>query len=193
MAIDPAELRRRNLLRRDEMPYSSPTGMPYDHMDPLETLEQALAVLDYDAFRKEQAAARGAGPLPGRRHLLLRRADGAGVRRLRDRGRDHPDRAVGEGQRLRGRRLDRQQPGDDGGAADRRRARGRHRRRAHDPGRHGGHAVRRGHRRQPQRLDDRRGRRGHGGGTAGQAHQDGRAQAGGERGRHRAGAQPGVR
>jgi aerobic carbon-monoxide dehydrogenase large subunit len=61
MAVDPAELRRRNLLRRDEMPYSSPTGMPYDHMDPLETLERALAVLDYDAFRKEQAAARGRG------------------------------------------------------------------------------------------------------------------------------------
>ena len=61
MAVDPAELRRRNLLRRDEMPYSSPTGMPYDHMDPLETLERALAVLDYDAFRKEQAAARAQG------------------------------------------------------------------------------------------------------------------------------------
>jgi aerobic carbon-monoxide dehydrogenase large subunit len=61
MAVDPAELRRRNLLRRDEMPYSSPTGMPYDHMDPLETLEQALTILDYDAFRKEQAAARGQG------------------------------------------------------------------------------------------------------------------------------------
>lgn len=61
MGIDPAELRRRNLLRLDEMPYSSPTGMPYDHMDPLETLEQALAVLDYDAFRKEQAAARAQG------------------------------------------------------------------------------------------------------------------------------------
>ena len=52
MGIDPAELRRRNLLRRDEMPYPSPTGMPYDHMDPLETLEQALAILGYDAFRE---------------------------------------------------------------------------------------------------------------------------------------------
>jgi carbon-monoxide dehydrogenase large subunit len=61
MAIDPAELRRRNLLRLAEMPYSSPTGMPYDNMDPLETLEQALTVLDYDAFRKEQAAAREQG------------------------------------------------------------------------------------------------------------------------------------
>ena len=61
MAADPAELRRRNLLRRDQMPYSSPAGMPYDHMDPLETLERALAVLDYDGFRREQAAAREGG------------------------------------------------------------------------------------------------------------------------------------
>jgi len=61
MAIDPAELRRMNLLRRDEMPYSSPTGMPYDHMDPLETLERALATVDYGAFRQEQARARERG------------------------------------------------------------------------------------------------------------------------------------
>jgi len=61
MAVDPAELRRGNLLRGSEMPYSSPTGMPYDHMDPLETLEQALSVLDYDGFRSEQAAARALG------------------------------------------------------------------------------------------------------------------------------------
>jgi carbon-monoxide dehydrogenase large subunit len=61
MGIDPAQLRRRNLLSLADMPYSSPTGMPYDHMDPLETLEQSLAVLDYDAFRADQAAAREHG------------------------------------------------------------------------------------------------------------------------------------
>jgi aerobic carbon-monoxide dehydrogenase large subunit len=61
MGIDPAELRRRNLLGLGDMPFAAPTGMPYDHIDPLETLEQALAVLDYDGFRKEQAAARERG------------------------------------------------------------------------------------------------------------------------------------
>jgi carbon-monoxide dehydrogenase large subunit len=61
MGIDPADLRRRNLLGLGDMPFTAPTGMPYEHMDPLETLEQALAVLDYDAFRKEQAAAREQG------------------------------------------------------------------------------------------------------------------------------------
>ncbi len=61
MGVDPVELRRRNLLRRDELPYANPNGMPYDSITPLETFEQALAMLDYDAFREEQAAARADG------------------------------------------------------------------------------------------------------------------------------------
>ncbi|HEX3713818.1 MAG TPA: xanthine dehydrogenase family protein molybdopterin-binding subunit [Trebonia sp.] len=65
IGIDPAELRRRNLLRPDEMPFANPNGMPYDHMDPLETLERALAVLDYGAFRAEQARAREQGRFLG--------------------------------------------------------------------------------------------------------------------------------
>ena len=64
---------------------------------------------------------------------------------LRHRGRDDPHRAVREGQRLRRRRLDRQQPRDHRRPADRRRARRRHRRRRHDPGRHRCDTVRRGH------------------------------------------------
>ncbi len=61
MSIDPAELRRRNLLRRDELPYTNPNGMPYDNISPAETFEQALAMLDYEAFRAQQAEARPAG------------------------------------------------------------------------------------------------------------------------------------
>jgi aerobic carbon-monoxide dehydrogenase large subunit len=61
MGIDPAELRRRNLLRRDELPFKNPNGMAYDNISPLETFEQALAMLDYAAFRAEQAEARKAG------------------------------------------------------------------------------------------------------------------------------------
>jgi carbon-monoxide dehydrogenase large subunit len=37
------------------------TGMPLDHMSPREVFEQALDLLDYDAFRQEQAAAREQG------------------------------------------------------------------------------------------------------------------------------------
>ena len=61
MGIDPAELRRRNLLRRDELPYANPNGMTYDAISPLETFEQALAIVGYDGFRAEQAAARADG------------------------------------------------------------------------------------------------------------------------------------
>jgi carbon-monoxide dehydrogenase large subunit len=64
MDMDPAELRRRNLLRRDELPYTNPNGMAYDNISALETFEQALAMLDYDGFRAEQAAALASG-----RHL----------------------------------------------------------------------------------------------------------------------------
>ncbi len=59
--IDPAELRRRNLLRVDDLPYTSPNGMTYDSISPLETFEHALEMLDYDAFRAEQTAAHAEG------------------------------------------------------------------------------------------------------------------------------------
>jgi carbon-monoxide dehydrogenase large subunit len=61
MGLDPIELRRRNLLRHDELPYTNPNGMPYDNISPLATFDQALEILDYEAFRKEQAEARTAG------------------------------------------------------------------------------------------------------------------------------------
>ncbi len=61
MHMDPIELRRKNVLRREDLPYANPNGMPYDNISPLETFEQALAILDYDAFRAEQAEARAAG------------------------------------------------------------------------------------------------------------------------------------
>nr|BFE38568.1 xanthine dehydrogenase family protein molybdopterin-binding subunit [Actinomadura rugatobispora] len=61
MGIDPAELRRRNLLRRDELPFTNPNGMPYSDITPSETFEQALKMLDYEAFRREQELARAQG------------------------------------------------------------------------------------------------------------------------------------
>ncbi|ORB34278.1 xanthine dehydrogenase family protein molybdopterin-binding subunit [Mycobacterium persicum] len=61
MNIDPVELRRRNLLRGDEMPYVNPNGMPYDHVAPIETFEQAVKIVDHEGFRKEQAEALARG------------------------------------------------------------------------------------------------------------------------------------
>ena len=61
MAIDPIELRRRNLLRSDELPWANPNGMPYSDMTPLECFEHAMGLFDLDAFRQVQAEARAAG------------------------------------------------------------------------------------------------------------------------------------
>ena len=62
MGIDPAELRRRNLLSVKELPYANPNGgMTYDNITPAETFEQALEILGYEGFRREQAAARARG------------------------------------------------------------------------------------------------------------------------------------
>ncbi|CAN5866797.1 xanthine dehydrogenase family protein molybdopterin-binding subunit [soil metagenome] len=61
MDIDPVELRRRNILRGDEMPYFNANGMPYSHVAPADTFEQAVKILDHEGFRKEQAEALAQG------------------------------------------------------------------------------------------------------------------------------------
>nr|CRL72995.1 xanthine dehydrogenase, molybdenum binding subunit apoprotein [Mycolicibacterium malmesburyense] len=66
IGMDPVELRRRNILRGDEMPYFNPNGMPYDHVAPADTFEQAVKILDHEGFRKEQAEALADG-----RHIGL--------------------------------------------------------------------------------------------------------------------------
>src|SRR5690349_22201832 len=43
------------------MPYFNPNGMPYDHVAPMETFEQAVKILDHEGFRKEQAEALAQG------------------------------------------------------------------------------------------------------------------------------------
>ena len=60
MGLDPVELRRRNLLRRDDLPCMNPNGMPYSDITPIETFEQALTMLDYDGIPSR--ASRGAVP-----------------------------------------------------------------------------------------------------------------------------------
>lgn len=61
MGMDPIELRRRNLLRHDDLPYLSANGMTFDLIAPLETFEQAVEMLGYEAFRREQAESRERG------------------------------------------------------------------------------------------------------------------------------------
>jgi carbon-monoxide dehydrogenase large subunit len=64
LGLDPAELRRRNLVRAGEFPYTSCTGMVYDSGSFEESLARALEVVDYEGFRRRQTAERGDG-----RHL----------------------------------------------------------------------------------------------------------------------------
>lgn len=64
--LDPADVRRRNMLRREDLPYVMPTGERLEDVTPYETLEGALRAIGYQDFRERQAAARAAG-----RHLGL--------------------------------------------------------------------------------------------------------------------------
>jgi carbon-monoxide dehydrogenase large subunit len=65
MGVDPLDLRRRNVIRRDELPHTMPTGVSVFDVSPAETLEQAALMVDYEGFRKEQQAALGSGRLLG--------------------------------------------------------------------------------------------------------------------------------
>jgi len=61
LGMDPAEVRRRNLLRPEQMPYRTPTGGLYDSGDYPAAFEKALEIARYDELRREQARARAAG------------------------------------------------------------------------------------------------------------------------------------
>jgi carbon-monoxide dehydrogenase large subunit len=65
LGLDPLELRRRNVLHPDELPYTTAMGVVYDQMTPAETLEQAAAMLGYDEAREHQRARRAEGRLVG--------------------------------------------------------------------------------------------------------------------------------
>ncbi|HEY8218044.1 MAG TPA: xanthine dehydrogenase family protein molybdopterin-binding subunit [Acidimicrobiia bacterium] len=57
IGVDPLELRRRNVVGTDELPFTTAMGMELDHVTPAETLEQAAEIIDYDAFRADQRRA----------------------------------------------------------------------------------------------------------------------------------------
>ena len=65
VGVDPADIRRRNLIPREAYPFVAASGMTYDSADFPEALEQALGLAGYEALRHEQAAARSEGRLLG--------------------------------------------------------------------------------------------------------------------------------
>ena len=61
LEMDPAEVRRRNFVQPDEMPYASPSGVVYDSGDYPAALEAALEQVDYEGWRVRQREARADG------------------------------------------------------------------------------------------------------------------------------------
>lgn len=61
LGLDPAEVRRRNLVRPEEFPYTSVTGMLYDSGSFIESLDAVLEHANYQELREEQAKARKQG------------------------------------------------------------------------------------------------------------------------------------
>lgn len=60
LGLDPVEVRRRNLLRPDELPWRTPTGAALDSGDYVGALDEALRLAGLDQLRAEQAARRAA-------------------------------------------------------------------------------------------------------------------------------------
>lgn len=63
--IDAAELRRRNLIKPDKIPYTTAFGNNYDSGDFPAIFEQALVAVGYDGFRERKKAAKKLGKLRG--------------------------------------------------------------------------------------------------------------------------------
>jgi aerobic carbon-monoxide dehydrogenase large subunit len=61
LGLDPAEMRRRNLVRADELPYTSVTGNVYDSGSYHAALSRLLEAADYEGLRRAQATARREG------------------------------------------------------------------------------------------------------------------------------------
>lgn len=61
LALDPADVRRRNLIRPDAFPYKAPSGLVYDSGQYERALDRALELAGYKDFRERQreALARG--------------------------------------------------------------------------------------------------------------------------------------
>ena len=61
LGLDPAEIRRRNLIADDGYPCASATGLQFEGLSHHASLEKLLAMMDYGALRAEQAALRERG------------------------------------------------------------------------------------------------------------------------------------
>ena len=66
LKLDPAELRRRNLIQPEQMPYTNPLGQVYDSGEFGKILDAGLALADWDGFEHRRAESKARGQLRGR-------------------------------------------------------------------------------------------------------------------------------
>src|SRR6185437_7537216 len=66
LGMDAVEIRRRNLIRRDQIPYRNATGWTYDTGDFGTLLDRALTAADWSGFPKRRERSATAGKLRGR-------------------------------------------------------------------------------------------------------------------------------
>jgi len=65
LKMDPAEIRLKNFIGKDEFPYATATGLSYDSGDYAKPLKKALDIVGYHNVREEQRKARAEGRLLG--------------------------------------------------------------------------------------------------------------------------------
>ncbi len=66
LGFDPLELRRKNLVRSDQMPYPNAVGMVYDSGEYEKSMDMCMEAADWDGFAARKADAEGRGKLLGR-------------------------------------------------------------------------------------------------------------------------------
>jgi carbon-monoxide dehydrogenase large subunit len=76
--VDRIELRRRNLIRKDEFPYKTPTAQ-YDSGDPLGELDKAVGLSGWGSFEARRAEAKRRGRLRGIGCAVFVEPSGAGA------------------------------------------------------------------------------------------------------------------
>ncbi len=65
LQLDRVEIRRRNLIKREMLPYVSPMGLTFDSGDFHGNMKRVLELADWDGFESRRKAARKAGRLRG--------------------------------------------------------------------------------------------------------------------------------
>ena len=79
LGIAPDEIRRRNFIRPEDLPYKTPAGMTYDSGDFRAVMERCMREADWEGFQARRAAAKKKGRLRGiGMALYIERCGGGG-------------------------------------------------------------------------------------------------------------------